>query len=210
MRGRAIPYGAAELAWLEANRMLPIGDYAAGFAAAFGRVVSARNLHALRKRKGWRTGRTGCFAPGIVPHNKGKPHPTRGRAAETQFKPGALSGRAARLRKPIGAERLSKDGYLERKIHDGLPMQSRWRAVHLVRWEALHGPIPKGHALKCLNGDKRDTDPANWAVVPRSMLPRLNGRHGRGFDTASPEVKPAILAITRLEDAARRVRSKRA
>ena len=36
-----------------------------------------------------------------------------------------------------------------------------------------------------------------------ALAPRLNGRFGRGYDTAPPELKPTILAIAKLEHAAR-------
>ena len=52
---------------------------------------------------------------------------------------------------------------MERKIHDGLPLQSRWRAVHLLNWEAINGPIPKSHCLKCLDGNRLN-------VAPRAEL----------------------------------------
>ncbi|RDE04664.1 HNH endonuclease signature motif containing protein [Sphingomonas aracearum] len=208
MKGRAILYSAEELTWLEANHLLPIGDYHAAFVRAFERSdVKAGHLHALRKRQGWRTGRTGRFETGREPMNKGQPCPEGkgGRhpnARATQFRKGQRSGVAVRLYKPIGTERLSKEGYLERKIHDGLPLQSRWRGVHLLRWEEINGPVPKGHALKCLDGDRLNTDPSNWCCLPRAVLARLNGgRHKTrlAYDQAAPEVRPTILAMAQLQ-----------
>jgi hypothetical protein len=214
VKGRAIIYSAEEMAWLEANRLMVISDYARAFAERFGRGdVTAVHLHSLRKRKGWKTGRTGCFEKGQDAPNKGmKCPPGRGgnhpNARKTQFKGGVRQGVAVKLYKPIGTERVSKDGYRERKIHDGMPLQSRWRAVHLIEWEAANGPIPKGHALKCLDGDKANCDPSNWQVVPRALLPRLAGgnryRRVLAYDDAAPEVRPAILAIAKLEHAARK------
>lgn len=212
MKGHWIPYSAAEQAWLQANRTLPIQDYAREFCAAFRRSdVSAANLHALRKRKGWKTGRTGQIEKGNVPHNKGMPcapgtgglHPN---ARKTHFAKGGRTGKAALLYKPIGTERLNKDGYRERKIHDGMPLQSRWRLLHLVEWEAANGPIPEGMALKCL-GDRLNTDPANWELIPRAILPRLNGGRRKKhivFDEAPDELKPAILAVAKLDHAIKR------
>jgi hypothetical protein len=107
------------------------------------------NLHSLRKRKGWKTGRTGCFEKGqAAPFNKGVKCPQDAAATIRSTKDAVHKRRAAgvavKLYKPIGTERVSKDGYRERKIHDGMPLQSRWRAVHLIEWEAVNGPIPKG------------------------------------------------------------------
>lgn len=212
MKGVWIKYSAEEMAWLEANRTLPISDYHAAFCAKFVRDVSAGNLHALRKRKGWKTGRTGCFEKGQTPFNKGKPHPTRGRSAATQFKKGVRQGVAVELYKPIGTERMSKDGYPERKIHDGLPLQSRWRAVHLIEWEAVNGPIPDGYCLKSHDGDRANTDPSNWQAIPRALLPRLNGgRHKRhlAHDEAAPELRPALITIAKIDHQARELRRQR-
>ncbi|CDO35034.1 Bacteriophage phi 1.45 protein-like protein [Novosphingobium sp. KN65.2] len=214
-KGKFISYSAAEMAWLEANRAMVISDYHRAFIAEFGREdVSAGHLHALRKRKGWKTGRTGHFAKGQEPMNKGKKcapgtgglHPN---ARRTQFKKGERQGVAVKLYKPVGAERLSKSGYRERKIHDGMPLQSRWRAVHLIEWEAANGPIPEGYCLKCL-GDKLNTDPSNWELIPRALLPRLAGgnryRHVLAYDDAPDELKPAVLAVAKVEHAAREAR----
>ena len=211
MKGHPIRYSAEEMAWLEAHRALPISEYQAGFNATFGRDVAAKNLHALRKRKGWKTGRTGHFTTGAEPHNKGKPCPegVGGRhpnARKTQFQKGARSGVAVKLYKPIGTERLSKDGYLERKIHDGMPLQSRWRAVHLIEWEAVNGQVPKGHCLKCLDGNRQNTDPSNWEPIPRALLPRLGGRFGMRYDNAASEMKPTIMAVAKLKHAAKEAR----
>lgn len=217
MKGRAIPYSAEEMAWLEDNRLLPIADYYAGFAAAFERAdVTAINLHSLRKRKGWKTGRTGQFVKGQAPLNKGKRcapgqggrHPN---AQRTHFKPGVRQGIAGSLYKPIGTERVSREGYRERKIHDGMPLQSRWRAVHLIEWETANGPIPKGHCLKCLDGDRSNTDPSNWKLIARGLLPRLNGgkaTKGVPYDSAPPELKPTVLALAELGHAMKAARTK--
>lgn len=217
MKGRPIPYSAEELAWLKANCTLWFADYASAFNARFGRDVPAANLHALRKRKGWSTGRTGRFEKGMVPANKGRKCPpgqggNHPNARRTQFKKGCRLGRASHRHKPIGTERISKDGYRERKVHDGLPMQSRWQAVHVLEWEAVNGPIPAGHCLKCLDGNKQNTAPANWALIPRALMPRLNGgRTGKhlAFDAAAPEVRPILMTVAKLDHEAREKRRAR-
>lgn len=210
MKGRHIIYEPEELAWIEAHKEMPRAEAYAMFCARFMRQdVSFTNYNALCKRKGWFTGRTGQFVPGQIPQNKGKPMPdhVKAKVMATTFKPGQRQGIAVKLYKPIGTERMSKDGYVERKIHDGLPLQSRWRAVHLIRWEELHGPVPAGHALKCLNGNKANTDPGNWEAVPRALLPRLAGaKKGVPFDSAPAELKPVIMATAKLEHRAREAR----
>lgn len=212
MKGHRILYSAAEMAWLEANRAMVISDYHRAFCQAFGRDdVSAVNLHSLRKRRGWTTGRTGRFVKGSEPVNKGKPcapgtggrHPN---AQRTQFGRGHLPHNT----RFAGHERVSKDGYVEVSVEQTNPhtgFERRYVLKHRWLWEQANGPVPKGHALKCLDGNKQNTDPANWVAIPRALLPRLNGRFGRGYDEAPAELKPVILAVARLAQAAQERRA---
>lgn len=215
MKGKWVRYSEAELAWIEGHAQEPRAQAHAAFCLEFGRSdVTLSNFNALCKRNGWLTGRTGCFEKGQVSWNAGKKcEPGRGgrhpNAKATQFKKGSRSGIATKLYKPVGTERVNQSGYLERKIHDGMPLQSRWRAVHLLEWEKANGPLPKGMALKCLDGDRLNTAADNWVAIPRALLPRLNGRFGRNYDDAPPELKPAILAIAKLEHAAREHRGRK-
>lgn len=200
-KGRSLKYSKVELAFLSRRRRLPRRELHARFVRAFPRhrAVSEDAIHALCLLHGWQTGRDGGFEKGHVPANKGKKMPFNANSARTQFKKGCRIGRANQIYKPIGAERFSKEGYLERKVHDGLPLQSRWRSVHVVNWEKVNGPVPKGHCLKCLDGDRLNTDASNWELISRAVLARLN-KSGHRYDAAPAELKPAILAIAKLRD----------
>lgn len=134
---------------------------------------------ACRLRRGDNVGAASRFPKGHVPANKGLRRPGwgPGRMKQTQFKKGERHGVAVRLYKPIGTERISKDGYLERKINEGLPLQKRWRAVHLLVWEAANGPLPRGHAVVFKNGDKRDIRLDNLELISRGDLMRRNTLH---------------------------------
>ena len=203
MKGHAIAYSTEELAWLSERAEWPRAVLHSTFVILFGRPEITRpTLTGLMKHKGWMTGRTGCFDKGQAPANKGKAMPFNPNSAATRFKKGNRSGRAEERYKPIGTIRLSQDGYQEIKIHDGMPLQSRWRLLHLVEWEKVNGPIPEGMCLKCLDGDRMNTAPANWQVIPRGVLARLNGgRHRKrtAFDDASPEIKPVLMAMAQVE-----------
>lgn len=134
---------------------------------------------ACRLRRGDNVGAASRFRKGQVPPNKGLRRPGwhRGRMQETQFKRGERSDVAVKLWKPIGTERISKDGYLERKINNDLPLQRRWRAVHLIIWEAAHGPLPMGHAIVFKNGDKADIRLDNMECITRASLMARNSIH---------------------------------
>lgn len=199
MKRKIIPYSEQELDWVSKNRKLVIGELHEKFCAHFDRQdVTAANLHSLRKRKGWKTGRTGHFPKGHVPWTKGRKLPFNPNSAATQFKKGQLPHNT----KTAGYEHLRSDGYIEISINETNPhtgFERRFVLKHRHLWEAANGPLPDDMVLKCLDGDKRNCDPANWKAIPRAMLPRLNGKFGRNYDAAPAELKPVIMTIAKLE-----------
>lgn len=209
MKGRAVSYLPEELAWIEARKDWPRAELHRAFVSFWRREdVTLDNLKALCFRKRWMTGRTGGFPKGITPHNKGKKMPPEIRAKRlaTAFRKGSVPAN----RKPLWTERMGRSGYIEISVPERNPYtghSTRYRQKHTYLWEQVNGPVPDGHALKCLDGDKTNCDPANWIAIPRALLPRLSGANrGRiAYDTAPPDLKPALLAIARLEHAARKV-----
>lgn len=119
------------------------------------------------------------FKPGQEPANKGLRRPgwAPGQMARTQFQKGERRGVAVRLYQPIGTERISRDGYLERKINDDMPLQRRWRAVHIIEWEAVNGPLPAGHCLCFKDGNKSNRSLDNLELMTRAERMRRNSYH---------------------------------
>jgi hypothetical protein len=117
-------------------------------AGILGRSVRAINAKAKTKKvRLYKTG-SGRFLKGHVPANLGLRRPGwfSGRMRETQFKKG---GRSVNWL-PIGTIRLDSDGYLRRKIAEGVGgfgNRKVWEFVHRRVWEDAHGPIPRGHRL---------------------------------------------------------------
>lgn len=206
MKGRQIKYCDQERAWIKACADLPRSELHALFVQVFKRPeVTKDQLKALCQREGWKTGRTGCFSKGQTPVNKGKPMPYHPNSAATRFKKGNLPHNANYL----GHERISKDGYVEISVDEVNPhtgYERRYVLKHRHLWEIANGPVPQGYRLKSLDGYRANTDPANWEAVPMALAPRLNGRFGRGYDDAPAEMKPTIMAICKLEHAARNAR----
>jgi hypothetical protein len=204
--GRHTRFSDVEIAWLRDNCTMMISDYHKAFCAAFGRDdVSAGNLHGLRKREGWKTGRTGQFEKGREPANKGKTMPYNANSARTRFKAGAIP----HTWRGAGHEAVGADGYVWLIVDEQNPYTgaaTRRVQKHRWLWQHKHGPVPDGHALKCIDGDKTNTAPENWECIPTGLLPRLNGKSGRRYDQAPAELKPTILAVAKLEHAARRKR----
>lgn len=174
---------------------------------AFGTQYTEGQVISLIKNHGLYSARTGHFTPGHVPFNKGmKGWQAGGRAKETQFKPGRPA-HEARNYLPIGSTRLSKDGYLERKVTDDLNLvpARRWEFEHRLVWEAVNGPIPENHVVVFLDGDKLNCDLDNLRCVPRGALLYMN-RTGLN-DTAGETRKAAILTAELVTRAHKRARA---
>lgn len=208
MKGRRVEWSALELAWIEARKHLPRRELHRQFCEWWFRYdVTEDQIRALCKRRGWLTGRDGRITPGTVPWNKGREMEWNPNSARTQFKRGQEPHNARG--KGVGHERVNVYGYVEICVAETNPytgFERRYVAKHRWMWEQLHGPLPEGQVLKCLDGNKLNTDPSNWEAIPQALLPRLNGRWNTAFDTAEPELKPALMAIAKLEHAARTAR----
>ena len=208
--GKSRTFTPDQIAWLHANATLPRNLVAAAFLAAFPATqTTTAKITSWRKRNKVTTGRTGRFEPGQVSHNKGK----KGFHAPGFEKGWFRKGNISHTYRGHGHQRIdTKDGYIVMIVDEPNPWTGgNTRPVHKHRWlwEQMHGPIPDGMCLKCLDGDKANTDPSNWELVPRGMLPRLNGKSGRNYDTAPAEVKPLIMATAKLEHLARSLRKER-
>lgn len=122
------------------------------------------------------------FQVGLTPWNKGKHYQAGGRSADTQFTSGKLNGRAAQLWVPVGSYRINGDGYLDRKFSDQPGAQNkRWRAAHLLIWEAVNGPLPTGKVVVFKPG-KQTTNPdeillENVELITRQELMARNSLH---------------------------------
>jgi len=207
MKGSGIPYSASELAWIEARKETPRRTLHADFIRAFNRPeISFDNFKALCTRKGWKTGRTGLFHKGQTAINKGRPMPYHPNSAATRFK----SGRLPHNHHGPGHERIcKKDGYVILIVDQVNPWSgAATRPVHKHRylWEQTNGPLPKGMALKCLDGDKTNCEPKNWQAVTRGALARLNGRWSKPLDEYEVETRPTIIAIAELQQTAKESR----
>ncbi|ARK86071.1 HNH endonuclease [Burkholderia pseudomallei] len=100
---------------------------------------------------------------------------------------------------PIGSERLSKDGYLERKVTDDKSVvpARRWVGVHRLVWETANGPVPAHHVVCFLPG--RRTAEAEkitldaLELVSRAELARRNHPRSRNPELAKlVQLKGAI------------------
>lgn len=139
----------------------------------------------------------GCFDKGMMPWNKGQHFVAGGRAAETQFKP----GQKPHNWNPIGHERITKDGYLQRKLTDTGITRRDYVMVHHIVWREAGNDIPTGSALIFIDGNRKNFALSNLALITRANLMRRNSVHNYG---------PEIAAIAQLQGAIQRQINRRA
>lgn len=142
----------------------------------FGTSYTPAQVKGYRGRYHLNSELTGRFEKGHIPHNKGKKVGSYPGMAETQFKPG---NRPHNYR-PVGSERINADGYRERKIAD----PSTWRAIHILNWEQVHGPVPKGCCLIFKDHNHLNCELDNLLLVTRGELSVMNRK---GLCKSNPE-----------------------
>src|SRR5690625_574632 len=139
------------------------------FNRRFGTSVPVEKIKSYKNRNKLDSGITGRYKKGNTPWNKGMKGLSLG-GEETQFKPGHKPHNWV----PIGAKRLSKDGYIQIKVAEGRK-QHNWRSKHVLVWEAHNGrPVPEGHVVIFGDGNNRNFDPDNLLLVTQAQLLRLN------------------------------------
>lgn len=168
-------------------------DLTAAFNKKFKTNKNRNAIASTLKRLGIKSGRTGCFERGNVSWNTG----TKGvmKANSGNFKKGHIPPNA----KPIGSERIDKDGFIHIKIAEEnqyTGAKTKYKHKHVVNWERENGPVPKGSVVFFRDSDKTNCDPENLVLITRAELVRLNQM---GYGKMSPEIKPSVLALVQMK-----------
>lgn len=162
--------------------------------AEFGTDITADRMLSYKKNHKLKSGFTGQFEKGHVPFTKGKrmeslmsPESLE-RCRKTYFK----KGNSPKNRVPVGTEVVKDDGYLWRKIAE----PNKWRQVHRLVYEQLHGSIPKGMCVTFLDGDKRNFSQDNLVLISQDENRILNHKRLRHTDKT---IATTGIALARLE-----------
>lgn len=199
----------------DADRDQFIRDYAPGhheqeimdeFERRFGVTVTLSQLQNRKVRLGVRSGTRMGFKKGHAPHNKGRPMAewmdaeSMERVRSTQFKMGHIGGSAKARMMPIGTERVSKDGYIEVKVRDGIQDKpnSNFEPKHVLVWQEANGrKVPKGHNVVFADKDKTNLDPGNLVLVDRRDWPYIQSHSGMYHDRETLELLVAKAKLSR-------------
>ena len=111
----------------------------------------------------------GQFKKGHKTWNKGTKGLTK--ANKTSFKKGDIPHNY----RPIGSERITKDGYIEIKIAD----PNKWQHKQRYIYESVYGKIPKGHKVIFVDGNIHNFDLDNLILVSNAEELIMNSRNLR-------------------------------
>lgn len=166
--------------------------------ATFGTSYTADQIKGYRARRHLNSGLTGRFEQGHTPYNKVKKGRSLPGMEATQFKKGHRPHNAV----PVGTEGVNTDGYRVRKIAE----PNVWRPIHILNWEAVHGPVPAGHCLVFKDGDRMNCNLSNLLCVTRGELAVMNKR---GLHSSDPQCTEVGLTIARLVKATHKRKKER-
>ena len=138
------------------------------FNQKFNTNITSRTIKSYKANNKLNSGLTGKFRKGHTPHNKGKKMPKEvyEKVKHTMF----AKGNVPPNHRPVGSERISKDGYIEVKVAE----PNKWRLKQRVVYEETKGKIPEGCPIIFLDGNKRNFDIDNLRCITRSELLYLN------------------------------------
>lgn len=152
------------------------GNSASQIAAIMGRTrqsIKGRIAKlALKKTSGYAN--NGQFNAGMTPWNKGVPFDSGGRSHQTRFKEGHIP----HTMKPIGHERITADGYRERKMTATRITRQDYVGIHILMWREHFGDIPPGNVVVFRDGNKQNIVIENLECITRPELMRRNSVHG--------------------------------
>ena len=125
---------------------------------------SSQQIEGALRRYNLKTGNTGQFKKYKEPWNKG----LKGYmgANKTSFKKGNIPPNY----KPVGSERVTRDGYTEVKIKD----PNKWELKHRYIYKKHYGEIPSGYNVIFADKNISNFDIDNLILVSKAEMLMLN------------------------------------
>jgi hypothetical protein len=126
--------------------------------ATFSTEFTQSQVRSFTRNHSIKSGRTGQFEKGAESWNAG----TKG-----LMKPNSGSFKAGMVphnHRPVGAERVNVEGYIEIKTAE----PNIWNLKQRVIYERENGPIPAGHNVRFLDGNRLNCAPDNLILVSDS------------------------------------------
>ena len=129
------------------------------------------------------SGKVYRYKKGEAPWNKGKYMRV---SIATEF----TKGNKPHNYRPVGSERITVDGYKEKKIAD----PNKWKGMHILLWEEVNGPVPPRHKVIFIDNNKLNIKIDNLLCLSYEEAMKRNSIHR--YPT---EIVKAIKAISKLK-----------
>ena len=134
------------------------------FNKQFNLELKVSQIESCKRNHNIKSGIDSRFKKGNIPVNKGK----KGSMSPEQYKKCQATmfkkGNIPANRRPIGSERLDKNGYILIKIQDGHKTKN-WTRKHRYLYEQAYGNVPKGYKVIFADGNIRNFDLENLILV---------------------------------------------
>lgn len=137
------------------------------------------NIHILgniKTKLGIKSGLVGGrFEKGHKTFNKGKKWidymnvDSQNNCRKTTFK----KGNQPHNHRPVGSERITKDGYIQIKVKE----PNKWQLKHRFIYEKANGKIPKGTKLIFLDGNRFNFELSNLQIITCEQSLIMNQNH---------------------------------
>ena len=152
--------------------------------AEFGTCFTVGQIRAFRKNHHASSGLVTQFG-----HGQKSYCPKKGErmSPASEFKP----GHRPHNWKPVGSERINRDGYIEVKIDE----PNTWAFKHRLVYEENYGPIPKNGIVRFLDGDRLNCSPENLVLVSRAEHAILTTKH---LCSTDPEITKTGVNVAKL------------
>ena len=159
------------------------------FISRFGWEIKLSQVKGYIANHKLKTGRTGYIPKGNIPHNKGKKMPPEiyAKCKGTMFK----KGNVPQNHRPVGSERINRDGYVEIKIAE----PNKWTLKHRLIWQQAHGEIPKGQIVIFRDNDRTNVVLENLLLISQNENLIINRNDLSG---TTDETKDAAVSLAKL------------
>ncbi|MGT2833386.1 HNH endonuclease signature motif containing protein [Streptococcus halotolerans] len=163
-------------------------DVAQKMNKKFGLNLTAQQIKTYRGNHKIDSGLTGHFPKGNVPFNKGKKFPNMP-PNSGQFKKGHKPSNWY----PVGTVNKTTDGYPKIKVAE----PDKWELLHRREWVKHNGPIPDGHRVAFLDGNKENWKIDNLTLLNSNELVKMNKHH---YFSEDPELTKVGIGVVKVNN----------
>lgn len=172
------------------------------FNETFEIKITVGILGNIKTKLGIRSGMIGGrFEKGHKTFNKGKKwsdymnENSQKNCRKTTFK----KGNQPHNHRPVGSERITKDGYLEIKIAE----PNKWQQKHRFIYEQKFGKIPKGKKLIFLDGNRMNVVLDNLQIISNEQSLIMNQNH---YFTKHKDITRTGIIVSKVIDKTRKLK----